>query len=97
VRGASPVTALSKLAAPVPSTVFALAVVGLALRLQQTPFAVMADPPSFATTPPEPARFAETPVTAFVAMEGATAAGVANVASAPYDVPPEFTAKARTR
>ena len=84
------------MAEPVPSLVFESAIVGLAVRLQQTPFAVMATPPSERTVPPLVAVVNEIAEITFVDTDG-TPVGTVNVVkeiSAPYPVPFELVAYA---
>ena len=65
--GVSPVRELVKVPVPVPSKVLVeRAMVGLALVLQQTPRAMMADPPSDEMVPPELTAVAEITVAAVV-------------------------------
>jgi hypothetical protein len=59
----SPVIKLTNGPVPVPSVVLLFAIVGPAVVLQQTPFAVIAPPPSVAIVPPE---VAETAVIALI-------------------------------
>ena len=97
VEAARPVILLVKLPVPVPSDVLVLnATVAPELVLQQTPRAVMADPPSEVVTPPETADVVPIDVITLVKSTGTvgvvTGAEVVNETSFPYEVPIEFTA-----
>ena len=76
---------LVKVVVPVPSEVkFPAPKTGLALVLQQTPFAVIGDPPSEVIVPPLVALFAEVTVTALVdATTGAVGAIVVKLRTFP--------------
>jgi len=89
---------LTKLAEPVPSVVFELAVVGLVVVLQQTPLAVIATPPSKTIVPPLTAVIAVMEDIATVVNVGIPVGGavVVNVISLPYVVPLELVAYALT-
>jgi hypothetical protein len=74
---------LTKLAEPVPSVVLELLVVGLSVVAQQTPFCVIAAPPSDVIFPPDDAEVSVIDVTATVVRVGAIAADVVNCNSFP--------------
>ena len=84
----SPVIALMKVPIPVPSVVWLLAIVGLLEVLQQTPLALIVEPPSDEILPPEVAVVMVMAVAAVVVKF--TAPGV-NVISLPFDVPALLT------
>jgi hypothetical protein len=74
---------LVKLPAPVPSVVLELLVVGDGVVAQQTPFSVIAAPPSVEILPPDDAELSVIEVTATVVRVGATGALVVNTTSLP--------------
>ena len=94
MEAVSPAILLVKLPVPVPSDVLVLnATVAPVEVLQQTPRAVMAEPPSVETLPPEIAvviLIAETAVV--VRLATVASAVVLNDISEPYPVPVEFVA-----
>jgi len=64
---------LVKLPAPVPSEVFESVTAGFWVKLQQTPLAVTADPPSVVIAPPLTAEVARTAEIVEVVSTGKTA------------------------
>jgi hypothetical protein len=86
---------LTKTPVPVPSVVFELRVVGLAVIAQQTPLAVTVPPPSAVIFPPETAVVRPIEVTAVVVRVATPTEVVTNETSLPYAVPAMLVAYAR--
>jgi len=86
------VRALVNVPVPVPFVVLLLAVVGFVVVLQQTPLAVMAEPPSLVIDPPDEALKQDNPEMDVVEMIIELEEIVVNETCAPYAVPILFVA-----
>jgi hypothetical protein len=86
---------LVKIPVPVPSTVLEPVIIGLAVKAQQTPLAVMFEPPSAVIFPPEEAVETVTEVAVVVVRVASAIWVVVNDTSFPYAVPALLVAYAR--